>query len=192
MGWSSGDQPSLSKNHLRNPCVPLKPIHREANKKDSCMPYFINPVEEEKCVFLTHEGEMSMAEAAAAREEAGELLTAKQWNRIIVDITAVRSLLKGLELFKLGEAISETLPPCARIALVVRADQTKGARLIEQVARNSGAFLTFFTDVRKAEAWVRGDPLSSHRPFFRLSQREVTQEQNQEPRTAMMGGNQNA
>ena len=30
------------------------------------MSYFINPVEEEECVFLTHEGEMSLVEAAAA------------------------------------------------------------------------------------------------------------------------------
>ncbi len=34
------------------------------------MSYFINPVEEEQCVFLTYEGEMPPIEAVAVRYEA--------------------------------------------------------------------------------------------------------------------------
>ncbi len=44
------------------------------------MSYFINTVEEAKCVFLTHEGELSLAEAVAARQEIAELLAEKRWN----------------------------------------------------------------------------------------------------------------
>lgn len=116
-------------------------------------------------MFLTHEGEMSMLEAAAARQEVGELLTARRWNRIIVDVTAMRSVPKGAEVFALGESLSRSLPRGVRIALVVRPDQAKHARLIEQVARKGGAFLTFFIDAEKAKAWVRGTPVNA-RPLF--------------------------
>jgi hypothetical protein len=122
------------------------------------MSYFINPVEEEKCVFLTYEGEMSLVEAMAAQQEVGELLAVKQWSRIVVDVTAVGSAPKALELFALGGELAQSVPRSVRIALVVRPDQARHARLIETVARNGGAFLTFFIDAEMAEAWVRGDP----------------------------------
>ena len=34
------------------------------------MPYFINPVKEDQCLFLTYEGEMPPIEIAAVRYEA--------------------------------------------------------------------------------------------------------------------------
>lgn len=144
------------------------------------MSYFINPVEEAKCVFLTHEGEMSVVEAAAARQEVGELLTTKRWNRIIVDVTTLRSVPKGAEVFTLGELLSRSLPQSARIGLVVRQDQTRHASLIERVARKGGAFLTFFTDAEKAEAWVRGTSTLMQGPLSQVPQHPVGQEQNQQ------------
>jgi len=144
------------------------------------MSYFINPVEEAKCVLLTHEGEMSPAEAAEARQEIAELSAEKRWNRIIVDITAVRSVPNAAEVFALGESLSRSLPRNTRIALVVRPDQARHARLIEQVARKGGAFLTFFMDAEKAEAWVEGTFPSMHAPLFQVTQQQVTQEQGQQ------------
>jgi hypothetical protein len=143
------------------------------------MSYCINPVEEAKCAFLSHEGEMSLAETAVAQQEIGGLLAARRWNRIIVDVTATRSVPKAAEAFALGESLSRTLPRSARIALVVRPDQAKHARLIEQVARKGGAFLTFFINAEKAEVWVRGTPSLMHNPLFRAPQHPVTQEQKQ-------------
>ena len=130
------------------------------------MSYFINPVEEEKCVFLTH----------AARQEVGDLLAARQWNRMVVDITTLRSVPKAVELFALGGALAQGTPRNARIALVVRPDQARHARLVETVARNGGALLTFFTDAGKAEAWVRGDRRVEAQPSFHLLQQQVPQD----------------
>ena len=144
------------------------------------MSYFINPVEEEKCVFLTHEGEMSLAEAAAARQEIAELLAEKRWNRIIADLTAVRSVPKAVELFELGAGLSLSMPRSARIALVVRPDQTKHARLIEQVSRKGGVFLTFFVDAKKAEAWVRGTFPSMPAPLLQVPQQHLPRERSRQ------------
>jgi len=120
-------------------------------------------------VFLTHEGETPMVEVAAARQEVGELLAARRWNRLVVDITAMRSVPKAEEVFALGESLSQGVVRGARIALVVRPDQAKHARLIETVARNGGTFLTYFVDVDKAHIWVSGDTLS-RRGIRQLSQ----------------------
>ena len=56
------------------------------------MSYFINPVEEEQCVFLTYEGEMPPVEVVAVRYETTGLLAAKHWNRMVADFTELRSL----------------------------------------------------------------------------------------------------
>lgn len=130
-------------------------------------------------MFLNYEGEMSLVEATAAQQEVGELLAVKQWSRIVVDVTAMRSVPKATELFALGGELAQSVPRRARIALVVRPDQAKHARLVETAARNGGTFLTFFIDVGKAEAWVRGDPPIEAPRFFQLPQQQVPRDQNQ-------------
>lgn len=120
------------------------------------MSYFINPAEEERCVFLTYEGEITADEAAAARSEVNAVLVAKQWNRIVVDVTEWRSVPTALELFEAARKLSSSFAVKTRIALVVRPDQAKHARLIEKVARNDSVFLTYFLDPEKAMAWVMG------------------------------------
>ena len=130
------------------------------------MSYFINPVEEEQCVFLTYEGEMPPAEAVAVRYEATGALAARHWNRIVVDVTELRSIPTALDLFKFAESLSSDLPQSARVALVVRLEQARHAKLVETVARNDGVFLTFFFDVEKAAAWVKGV-----KPYERIQRR---------------------
>ena len=133
------------------------------------MSYFIDPVEEEQCVFLNDEGELSLVEAEAACQEVGELLSAKRWNRILVDVTGLRSIPKGEELFDLGRTLSRIAPPSVRIALVVKPDQTEHAKLIEAAARNRGTFLTLFVNVEEAEAWVRGEISRKRRALFQTT-----------------------
>jgi len=120
------------------------------------MSFFINPVAADQCVFLTYEGAMPPIEIAAARYEANEALAARHWNRIVVDITELESRLEAAELFELGRVLSSDLPQSARVALVVRAEQARSARLVESIARNDGLFIKFFFDVEKATAWVKG------------------------------------
>ena len=119
------------------------------------MSYFINPVEEEQCVFLTYEGEMPPVEVVAVRYETTGLLAAKHWNRMVVDFTELRSL-TALELFVFAKGLSADLPPSARVALVVRPEQASYAKQVENIVRNDGVVLTSFFDPKQATAWVNG------------------------------------
>src|SRR5258708_40234015 len=112
-----------------------------------------NSVEEEQWVFLTCEGEMPVTAAVAVRDEVIGLLVTKGWNRIVVDVTALRSTSTALEHFEFARGLSSELPRTTRIALVVRSEH---ANLGENVARSDGGFLTLFFDAEKATAWVKG------------------------------------
>lgn len=122
------------------------------------MPCLINPVKEDQCVFVTHEGKMTREELMAARYEANELLSVKRWNRMVVNIAELRSTTMTLELIDLASNLSSDLPPSTRIALVVRPDQVKDAQLIERVARIEGVLLTYFLDPDQAALWVKQSP----------------------------------
>jgi hypothetical protein len=115
----------------------------------------IRPVEEEQCVFLTCEGEMPPIEALAVRYEVSGLLAEKSWNRIVVDVTELQSAPRALESFEFARGLSSDLPPSARAALVVRPDQVRHAKLVQDVARHDGVFLTFFSDPDEATTWVK-------------------------------------
>jgi hypothetical protein len=119
------------------------------------MSYFINPVKEDECVFLTYEGDVSLIEIIAIRYETSALLARKRWNRIVVDITELQSFLAAQELSELAKGLSEDLPRNARIALVIRPEQEGHAKLIESTARNEGVLLAFFFDVGEATNWAK-------------------------------------
>jgi len=97
-----------------------------------------------------------MVEIMSARYEANALLAAKRWNRIVVDITGLLSTFAARELFEFARGLSADLPESIRVALLARPDQAKQAKLIENVARNDGLFLSFFLDVEEATKWVKG------------------------------------
>jgi hypothetical protein len=97
-----------------------------------------------------------MIEIMSARYEANALLAEKRWNRIVVDITGLRSRFAAQELFEFAKGLSADLPESVRIALVARPDQAKQAKLIEGIARNDGLFLSFFLDVEVATTWAKG------------------------------------
>jgi len=117
------------------------------------MSYYLNPVEEDRCVFLTYEGAMPAVEVVAVRCEVAELLAAKLWNRMVVDITEL-CFVNALELFVFARGLSSDLPRNVRLALVVRPEQAIYAKFIESVAKNDGVFLAFVFDSDEAIAWV--------------------------------------
>jgi hypothetical protein len=123
------------------------------------MPHFINPVKEDLCVYLTYEGNLPMLEIVSARYEANALLAEKRWNRLVVDITGLLSKFSAHELFAFAKGLSADLPGSVRVALVARSDQAKQAKLMENVARNDGLFLSFFLDVEEATMWAKGNRL---------------------------------
>lgn len=119
------------------------------------MPYFINPVAEDRCVFLSYEGQMPVAELSAARYESDTVLDRRQWNRLVVDVTHLQSVPRASELINFASGLSSPLSRARRVALLVRPEQERQARLFQKVARHGRVFLTCFLDPNKATLWVK-------------------------------------
>jgi len=119
------------------------------------MPYYVNPVEEDRCVFVSYAGQMPSVELSAARREANGVLGQRHWNRMLIDVTHLQSIPTPAQLFDQTKAISSEVPCGARVALLVRPDQVQSARLVERVARSNGLFLAYFLDLDKARPWVK-------------------------------------
>jgi hypothetical protein len=126
-------------------------------EKTGTMSYNLNPIEELQCVFLSYETEMEAAEIEFARREVLKQLGTKRWSRVVVDVTQYKSIPTAWELFGLSRSLSLDLPRNVRIALVIRPDQARHARLVESVARNGGIVLACFADAGYATAWVNGE-----------------------------------
>jgi len=120
------------------------------------MSYLINPVDEDQYVFLRYEGTMPPIEIVAVRYGATGLLSALHWDRLLMDITELRTIPPDLELFRLFSGLSPDLSPNARVALVIREEQAKQARLVQDIARKEGVFLACFSDVEQASTWMKG------------------------------------
>jgi hypothetical protein len=122
------------------------------------MSYFINPVGEDRCVFLSYEGELPVAELSAARYEADAVLDQYRWHRLVVNVTQLQSLPTGRELVDFARRLSSKNSRTRRVALVVRAEQEHRARLFEKVARRGRVLLAYFLDPIKAALWVKQSP----------------------------------
>ena len=118
------------------------------------MPHSIHPDEDDRCVFLSYEGDMPPLELSAARYEAGGALARLHWKRLVVDVTQLDSKPTPAQLYDHARAMSSDFPRGARVALLVRPEQVPAARLVEKVARKGQLFLTYFLDPDKAMAWV--------------------------------------
>lgn len=123
------------------------------------MSYFINPVGEDRCVFLSYEGEVPAVELSAARYEADALLDRRQWHRLVVDITQLQSLPRTSEIIDFAGGLSSTVSRARRVALVVRPEQERQANLFQKVSRRGRLFLTCFQDPDKATLWVKRSTL---------------------------------
>jgi hypothetical protein len=119
------------------------------------MAYFIKPIEEDRCVSLSYEGEIPPREIAAARYEAHGLLNARRWSRMIVDLSRLRSVPTAPQLFDFAKGFAGQIPADARVALVVRPEQVRQATFVEKVARKDGVFLSYFVDPGKAALWMQ-------------------------------------
>ena len=122
------------------------------------MSYFINPVGEDRCVFLSYEGEMPAVERSTAHYEADAVLDQNRWHRLVVDVTQLLSVPTVPELFDFARGLSSNISRTRRVALVVRPEQEHHARLVQKVARRGRVFLTYFLDLDKAALWVKQSP----------------------------------
>jgi hypothetical protein len=122
------------------------------------MSYLINPVGEDRCLFLCYEGEMPPVELSAARYEADAVLDQHRWHRLVVDVTQLQSVPTVPELFDFASGLSSSISGKRRVALVVRPEQERHARLVQKVARRGRVFLTYFLGPDKATLWVKQSP----------------------------------
>jgi hypothetical protein len=95
------------------------------------MACFVNPIEGERCVCLSFEGEIPPRELATMGCEAQRLVNARPWLRIMVDITQLRSSLTVPRLLDFAKVLSGQIPRNAQLALVARPDQAQHANLLE-------------------------------------------------------------
>ena len=107
------------------------------------------------CVFLTCEGISSPDEMTAAWTEVRDELAQKSLNRVLVDVTALRTSPTTAELFDLAKLFWHNgIPGFGRIALVVRWEQSRWAKSLEMLLRTLGMWLTVFVSQAQGEAWV--------------------------------------
>lgn len=130
------------------------------------MSYYLIPVQKDSCLFLTCEGDFSLAEITAAWREVLESLAETGWKRILVDVTALQTSPDTGELFDLAKLFWCNFPPCGRMALVVNWGQCRLAKLLEMLVRNVGMYLTVFVSEEQAEAWVQGGSWDQDRSRF--------------------------
>jgi hypothetical protein len=116
------------------------------------MLHFIIPAD--RCAFLTCEGNYSLDEVTTAWREVQKVLAEREWERALVDFTALRTSPDTDGLFDLAKLFWRDFPPGGRIALVVRWDQSRLAKLLESLVWNFGLYLTAFVSEEQAEAWV--------------------------------------
>ena len=112
-------------------------------------------IEEEGCVCLSFDGEVSPRELAVMSYEARGQIDARRFTRMMVNITRLRSSLTAPQLLDFTQILAGQVPRDARLALVVRPDQARQASFAENVARRSGVFMTYFLDPEKAARWVK-------------------------------------
>ena len=134
------------------------------------MSYFINPVSEDRCVFLSHKGEMRPSELSAARYEADAILDQRQWHRLFVDISQLQSVPRTSEIVDFASGLSSTVSRARRVAVVVSPEQERQANLFQKVARRGRLFLTCFQDPDKAMLWVKNS--TPHRETLGRNRRE--------------------
>lgn len=119
------------------------------------MSYFINPVGEDRCVYLSCVGEISAVELTAARGEADTVLDQHRWRHLVVDVTELQSVPTVPELFDLASGLSSNIYRTRLVALVVRPEQERYARIFQKIARRGRVFLTYFLDLDKATLWMK-------------------------------------
>lgn len=116
------------------------------------MLYLIIPGD--NCVFLTCKGNYSLEEVTTAWREVREVLAEREWERALVDVTALQTTPKMEELFDLAKLFWRDFPPTGRIAVVVRWDQSRLAKSLEMVLRTFGLHMTVFVHEKQAKAWI--------------------------------------
>lgn len=119
------------------------------------MSCFVNPAKDDRCLFVTYQGNSPFHELLSTRYVTNRYLVVKHWNRIIVDIRNLQPMPPTMEVISLASDLSSDLPRSTRIALVISPEQTEYGKLVERVARIEGVNLHIFFEIAKAKEWAK-------------------------------------
>lgn len=119
------------------------------------MPYIITATA--NVVSLACKGEMTLAEMSVAWQEVRQAMDATGSERVLAEMTALRTSPDTEELFDLARLLWRDFSGGGRIALVVRWEQSRFAKLLEILVRNVGANLTVFVSEDQAKNWILRD-----------------------------------
>jgi len=86
------------------------------------------------------------------------VLDQHHWHRLLVNVTQLQSVPTARELLAFARGLSSIISQTRRVALVVRPEHERHARLFQNVARRGRVFLTYFLDPDKATLWVKQSP----------------------------------
>jgi len=109
------------------------------------MSYFIVPTV--NCVFLTCEVDIPLAEMTAAWREVRDELAQKNLNRVLVDVTALRTSPDTDDIFDFEKLFCRDLPQNGQITMMVR---------------SAGTSLTVFVTEEQAEAGILEEAQGQH------------------------------
>jgi len=115
-------------------------------------------------VYLTCNGYMPLTEATEAWQEVQSWFVKRHWRRVLMDVTALQTAPEMGQLFDLAKLVWRDFPQGGRMALVVRWDQSRLAKLLEMLVRSVGLYLTVFVSGEQAEAWILEESQDKHQP----------------------------
>lgn len=105
-------------------------------------------------VFIRHEGDVTLAEAQAASGEALRLARQNKSSRIMVDIRGAGGDADPQDLRTLMESNAEVTPPRPHAAILVREDQYRRFRFIEDFAVSRAMPIRVFVSEDEASDWL--------------------------------------
>lgn len=97
---------------------------------------------------------MTPAEITTACQQMLASLAGIESKGVLADVTALQTIPETEQLFDLAKFIWSHFRQIARIALVVRWDQSRLAKLLELLVRTVGVNLTVFVSRDHAMAWI--------------------------------------
>ena len=105
-------------------------------------------------VLLSHQGEVTLQEAAAARIEMLRLVRLNNLSKVVIDVRNVTGEADPSDLRTLMEENAKVEPPRPHAAIVVRDDQYAQFKFIEDFAVSRGMPIRVFTNEREAFDWL--------------------------------------
>ena len=120
-------------------------------------PYSIRLSTKNECVILSCEGNMSLADLVVVWQKVQSLLAETGWQRILVDVTRLRTFPETEQLFDFAKLLWKSFPKNGRLAMEVRWDQSGPAKFLEMLVRSVGIYLTVFVSEQQAQRWLLED-----------------------------------